>query len=90
MFGPNFIVMLLMFGGGFINCMSTLYIYICIYTYIYIYPSLPSVLLVVARSCGSTIPVLIGENEACWTTKVSYGFEASKVATGGLSRLEVS
>ena len=70
--------------------MSTLYIYICIYTYIYIYPSLPSVLLVVARSCGSTIPVLIGENEACWTTKVSYGFEASKVATGGLSRLEVS
>ena len=62
--------------------------YICIY--IYIYPSLPSVLLVVARSCGSTIPVLIGENEACWTTKVSYGFEASKVAIGGLSRLEVS
>ena len=54
------------------------------------YPSLPSVLLVVARSCGSTIPVLIGENEACWTTKVSYGFEASKVAIGGLSRLEVS
>ena len=64
--------------------------HIYIYTCIYIYPSLPSVLLVVARSCGSTIPVLIGENEASWTTKVSYGFEASKVAIGGLSRLEVS
>ena len=69
---------------------NIIYIHLYLYIYIYVYPSLPSVLLVVARSCGSTIPVLIGENEACWTTKVSYGFEASKVATGGLSRLEVS
>ena len=37
MFGANFILMLLMFGGagGFINTMLTLYMYMYMYMYVY-------------------------------------------------------